>query len=365
MRKPKAPSLAYLEQMTDNVGVIQHARHDVAHRDEGYCLDDNARALLALTYLEEFGVEVEAAARLEPIYASFINGAWNGERRRFRNFMGFDRRWLDEAGSEDSQGRTLHALARARRFGTTPGRRAWADWLFFEALPMTAEFQSPRAVAHAINALVEIDDAAPGRPDIRRKLSELAGWLRSLLLANASPDWYWFEEALAYENALLPAALIAAGVALGDPALRDDGLAALRWIDSLQTAEEGWFRPVGSESFGGKRALPSHFDQQPIEAYATIAACRVAAKAVGGGVWPARAAAVAQWFFGRNDVRAAVYDEGVGACYDGLHRDRPNRNMGAEACLSALMAITLANEMQPCVDGAGSAAHGDERTAAG
>ncbi len=364
MRMLKAPSLAYLEQMTDDVGLIQHARHDVAHREEGYCIDDNARALLALTYFEEFGLEAPNVVRLEPIYASFVNAAWNGERRRFRNFMSYDRRWLDEEGSQDAQGRTLHALARASRYGATPGRRAWADWLFYESLPMAASFGSPRAVAHALNALVEVDAAAPDRPQIRQLLVERAQWLHSLLHANATRDWFWFEPALAYENALLPGALIAAGVALGDDAMREDGVAALRWIDSLQTAEDGWFRPVGTESFGCPKSLPSHFDQQPLEAYATVAACRVASKAVGDGAWTARAATVAQWFFGLNDLGVVVSDVETGACFDGLHSDRANQNRGAEACLSALMAITMAQEAARPAANATFVAHG-QRFAAG
>lgn len=344
-RSPPALSLAYLDQMTDSVGVMQHATHDVANRREGYCVDDNARALLALTYFNEFGCSTAEAQRLEPVYASFVNAAWNGERRRFRNFMGFDRRWLDDGGSEDANGRTLHALARARVHGATPGRRAWADWLFHEALPAMAEFQSPRAAAHVVNALVEFEHSARGRGTIRELLASRANYLRSLLHQNASPDWFWFEEALAYENALLPAALIGAGLALGDVAMREDGLAALRWIDSLQTADDGSFRPIGTESFGSPKSLPSNFDQQPLEAYATIAACRAAATGFGDGGWVARASIVLEWFTGLNDIGAPLYDDGTGACCDGLHRDRVNQNKGAEACLSALMSVAMVNHL--------------------
>lgn len=360
---PPAPSLAHLEQLTDDVGVMQHATHDVPNRNEGYCLDDNARALLALTYLEECGLRMGETDRPQSIYASFVNAAWNGERRRFRNFMGFDRRWLDDEGSEDAQGRALHALARARRYGTTPGRRAWADWLFHEAAPSAADYQSPRAVAHVVNALVEFDGAAPGRADILALLRARADYLRSLLHATASPDWFWFEETLAYENALLPAALIAGAHALGDVAMREDGLAALRWIDSLQTADEGWFRPVGTKSFGTRKSLPQRFDQQPIEAFATIMACRVAAQTVGDGVFAARAAIIYEWFLGRNDVGAALYNEDTGDCCDGLHPDRANQNKGAEACLSALMSAAIVSQMRAVAAKPGISR--DARTASG
>ncbi len=339
----RAP-LAYLQQMTDEVGILQHATMDIPNRHEGYCIDDNARALLAMTQLSEAGRASPVSVRFETIYASFVNGAWNAGNGRFRNFMSFDRRFLDDAGSEDSHGRTMHALAHARQHATSADHRAWADWMFFEALPASDDFVSPRAIAHGVNALCAVDAAAPGRAAVRDRIKSHAHTLHGLLKMYASPDWFWFEDVLAYENALLPSALMSAGRRLGDDQMCEDAVSALTWLSCMQTSEDGWFRPVGTQSYGVSRTLPRRFDQQPIEAYATIAAYGVAAEVDPASGWAAKARGVLRWFEGHNDLGRRLYDPANGSCCDGLHADRENRNKGAESALAALMSYTMVSK---------------------
>ncbi|MEX0645828.1 MAG: glycosyltransferase family 4 protein, partial [Parvularculaceae bacterium] len=181
------PSLAYLERMTDHVGLLQHAVIDVPNRQEGYCIDDNARALMLMTQFSEQGLADESCIRLESIYAAFVQSAWNPEIGRFRNFMSYGGEWLEEQGSEDSQGRTLVALSLARVFGSTPDRRIWADNLFHEASPAAGAFAAPRARAQALNALVFYDQNAPGRRGMRRRIERLANELQPRLPETASP----------------------------------------------------------------------------------------------------------------------------------------------------------------------------------
>jgi hypothetical protein len=154
-----------------------------------------------------------------------------------------------------------------------------------------------------------------------------------------TPDWVWFEEGLAYDNARLPQALIATGLATQTSAYVDAGLRTFRWLMTLQTTSTGHFRPVGTTSFGELRKPPGAFDQQPVEATATIAACLIAWRADGDAEWKAIATRVFFWFFGGNDLSVPLVDSETGSCRDGLHPDRANENRGGESVVSYLLAL--------------------------
>jgi hypothetical protein len=133
---------------------------------------------------------------------------------------------------------------------------------------------------------------------------------------------------------------------MDDPALLDLGLKSLRWLIKLQTSDSGSFRPIGSNGFylrGGKRAL---FDQQPIEAQATVSACIEAYNATSDMFWVAEARRAFEWFLGRNDLGLALYDSTTGGCRDGLHIDRLSQNQGAESTLAFLLALTEMQALQ-------------------
>ena len=268
--------------LCDDTGILQHAVHSVPDRAHGYCVDDNARALLLSSALADSG-DVQLLPEIgTTAFAAFIQHAWNPDTRRFRNFMGYNRQWLEESGSEDSHGRTLWALGECARSDAIPSRRRWAAALFKTALPVVETFSSPRAWAFALLGLdafctIETADAFAG--GMRRLLADR---LVALFLENEREDWLWFEEVLAYDNARLPQALIQTGVATNTPAYIETGLQSLRWLMSIQTASSGCFRPVGSESFGRIHEMPNAFDQQPVEAWATISACLAAYRANGG-----------------------------------------------------------------------------------
>ena len=155
----------------------------------------------------------------------------------------------------------------------------------------------------------------------------------------AAQDWLSFEDVLAYDNARLPQALIQTGLATRTPSYIGVGLRSLRWLNSLQTAPSGCFRPVGTESFGRLRQKPEAFDQQPVEAAATISACLAAARVDSGAEWPAGAMRAFDWFLGQNDLQTPLIDSQTGSGCDGLHRDRPNENKGAESTLSYFLGL--------------------------
>jgi glycosyltransferase involved in cell wall biosynthesis len=330
--------IGHFLSMCDDTGLFQHAVHSVPDRAHGYCVDDNARALLLACALNNPG-ESRLPEILTARFAAFVQHAWNRDTRRFRNFMGFNRSWLEDSGSEDSHGRTLWALGECARRDASPSRRLWASALFAEALSTAETFSSPRAWAFTLLGLssycaVTSDDLRA--QEVRRSLADR---LMSSLAAVETPDWVWFEEGLAYDNARLSQALMLTGMATQTPGYVDAGLRSLRWLMSRQTAPEGHFRPVGTAGFGEIRQQPRAFDQQPVEATASIAACLTAWRANGDAEWEAIATNVFAWFLGRNDLSVALVDLHSGSCCDGLHPDRANENRGGESVVSYLLGL--------------------------
>jgi glycosyltransferase involved in cell wall biosynthesis len=333
---PPPMRLGHLVSMCDDTGLFQHACHSVPNRSHGYCVDDNARALLVSSVLTAPG-EQRVPEALTERFAAFVQHAWNPEARRFRNFMSFARSWLEEIGSEDSHGRTLWALGECARSDISP-RRRWAAELFAEAAPQVESFHSPRAWAFTLlglDACIAVD-ARPYALDLRHRLARR---LMSLLAATETKDWVWFEEQLAYDNARLSQALILTGMSTDTPEYVAAGLRTLRWLMALQTSEEGFFRPVGSKSFGDRRCHPQAFDQQPLEAAATISACLAASRADEDPRWKADAVRAFAWFHGSNDLSCPLVDLETGSCADGLHPDRANENRGGESVVSYLLGL--------------------------
>jgi glycosyltransferase involved in cell wall biosynthesis len=341
-RKPRElppMKLVHLARMTDSTGVFQHAFFSVPNFSEGYCTDDNARAFILAVLLGETGEDPVRVRTLATTAAAFLHHAFDLKTKRFHNHMSFDRRWLDEQGSEDCQGRALWAL------GTVVGRSPFrsfqmmAGQLFALALPALTGFTSPRAWAFGLIGIHEYLRRLSGDSMANQTRETLTRRLMDRFEASAHPDWQWFEEELSYDNAVLAQALIVSGQATGQPAVLERGLQALRWLTEVQVSEKGHFRPIGSNGFyrrGGPRAT---FDQQPVEAHATVSACLEAYRATGDSWWHEQAQRAFDWFIGWNDLGLELYSPGTGGCRDGLHVDRVNRNQGAESTLAFLLSL--------------------------
>lgn len=330
--------LAHFFCMCDDTGLFQHAIHSIPDRAHGYCVDDNARALLVACALNT-GSEQRMPEALTSCFAAFVQHAWNPDTRRFRNFMSFERRWLEDSGSEDSNGRTLWAVGECSRNDPSATRRQWAAALFAEASSIAEDFRSPRAWAFTLLGLDAYCAVTPQDSRAAAMRRMLADRLMSVLAAVETKDWVWFEDVLAYDNARLPQALIATGVSVGVPAYVAAGLRSLRWLMALQRTAAGHFRPVGSQSFGDKHRLPRSFDQQPLEAAAAISACLAAWRADGDARWKSDAQRAFAWFLGSNDLSAPLVDLDTGGCRDGLHPDRVNENRGGESAVSWLLGL--------------------------
>lgn len=333
---PLAPDFSAVERMSDSTGMLQHSIYSVPDRRHGYCIDDNARALILVSRMANMSDEDKD--RWMTVYASFIQYAWNPEAGRFRNFMNFDRTWCEETGSEDSNGRTLWALGVTARDASVRKHRDWAVSMFDLTASLALDLGSPRAQAFAMLGAAAVLEAYPGHTLARTILTRFSGALLALVEEARRPEWQWFEIVLAYDNARLPEALIRAGVALERADLLACGLETLDWIVARQTSPEGRFRAVGTESFGRAYAEPLPFDQQPLEAQATIDACAAAFDATREKRWIEDANRAYRWYLGQNDLDMPLATVQDGGCFDGLMPTGLNRNQGAESILALQLA---------------------------
>jgi glycosyltransferase involved in cell wall biosynthesis len=341
--------LEHLSQMTDSTGIFQHAILTVPNFTEGYCTDDNARAFILTTLLDELSEEPKLVRTLSTTYAAFLNHAFDDKTQRFHNFMSFDRHWLDEQGSEDCQARALWALGVG--VGRSPQRsfQIMAGQLFARALPVVPTFTSPRAWAFSLIGIHEYLRRFGGDRSVSQIRDTLVARLMDIFDRASHPDWPWFEEELSYDNAKLAHALILSGRTNGHQRAFDRGIQALRWLVELQTSENGHFRPIGSNGFYRRGGTRSNFDQQPIEAYAMVSACLEAYRATSDPSWHEQAHRAFDWFLGWNDLGLELHSINTGGCRDALHVDRVNANQGAESTLAFLLSLAEMKLVQNAV----------------
>jgi glycosyltransferase involved in cell wall biosynthesis len=350
--------LSHVNALTDDTGMLQHAIFTIPNRAEGYTTDDNARALIFTVLLAQLGKDSERdkdrVGKSESInpdwpfrYLAFLEHAFHPERKRFRNFLGYDHRWLEDQGSEDSHGRALWALGTLLARSENLGMRGAAGRLLEFSLPAALEFTSPRAWAYTLLGMQEYLNSYPGDRDAQKVRSVLSRRLLEMYESIRGKDWKWFENVLAYGNARLPQALLLVGSACADDRMVSAGLEALDWLLKTQHCETNHhFVPIGSQGFYHQGCEKARFDQQPIEAAGAVSACLQAYRVTGDGRWRSEAWSAFNWFLGDNDLQLPLYDPETGGCRDGLHPDRANQNQGAESTLSFLMALLEMRSLQ-------------------
>ncbi len=333
-------NLDHVMRMTDDTAMLQHAFFSVPRYADGYCVDDNARALMLIALLQEAGWEDGRLVRtLASRYLAFISHAFNPGLGRFRNFMSYERQWREDCGSEDSHGRALWALGTVVGRSADPGRPSLARDLFYAGLPAVAHFSSPRAWAFVLLGVDEYLRACEGETSVQAFGRSIATRLYDLLTRTATPSWPWFEDSVTYCNAHLPQALIASGAWMGADDMIKAGVRSLEWLLTCHGASDGCFAPIGTNGFFPRGGSVAPFDQQPVEAYAMVSAALQAARATGERRWLGEARRAFDWFLGQNDLQQPLYHAGSGGCRDGLHSDRVNENEGAESTLSFLLAL--------------------------
>src|SRR5580658_3109916 len=345
--------LDHIDALTDDTGVLQHAIFTVPNRGEGHTVDDNARALIFTVMLERVGKGQRQEEQLLPVasfsarYLSFLEHGFNPANGRFRNFLGYDRRWNEAAGSEDCHGRAVWALGTVLGRSSDHGLRCAAGRLFELSLPAVVEFYSPRACAYALLGIQEYLDSYSGDRDAQKIRSVLVGRLLAMYESIRRTDWKWCENILAYGNARLPQAMLLIGSACSDDRLVSAGLEALDWLTETQRSEsDRHFVPIGSQGFYRQGGDKARFDQQPLEAAGAVSACLQAHRITGDPRWRKEAWSAFNWFLGDNDLQLPLYDCVTGGCRDGLHPERANENQGAESTLSFLMALLDMSALQ-------------------
>ena len=328
---------SHLMALVDDVGIVQHADGIVPRRSSGYCTDDVARLAIV-------GVGLSRTTGAEPYHGmlvqslSFLRHAWDAERGGMRNFMAYDRRWLDEPHGGDHLGRAAWALGEVVAARSDRALREPSLSQLREMLPALAVQESPRTMAFGVLGLARAGTQALGDAG-GAVLRELAGRLAEQQRANASQDWYWAEDVLAYDNARLPQALIAAGAALGDDSLVREGMRSLTWYAGELGIDDDHVRLVGHRGRRRGEARPGPGDEQPLDAAALVEAEVEAYLATGEAACCHGAVRAFEWFLGRNRLERSVYDFATGGCHDGLGEEDVNRNEGAESTLAYLQAL--------------------------
>jgi uncharacterized protein YyaL (SSP411 family) len=328
------PSLEHLRRLTDDTGLLQHARYTIPYREDGYCTDDNARAVIVTTkYYAQY--QDQQALQLLDRYLAFVLHSQNSDGS-VKNLMNFERTWRKNESGNDALGRVLWALGTVLANPPSPAYLPIAKE-YFENSVVYVEKLSPRGMAYAILGMSDYLMQFPTAGDIKRQMEIAADSLVAQYEKNNFPDWQWFDGALTYDNAILPYALFVAGFTLGNKYLE----VAEKTCEFLlaNTFNGNHFSFIGCQGWykrGGTRAA---FDQQPIEAASIVLMLKAAYDATGDSRFLILQRKAFQWFLGENDLHIPLYDFGTKGCSDGLMSDGANPNQGAESTLSFLLSL--------------------------
>jgi glycosyltransferase involved in cell wall biosynthesis len=327
-------SLAHIKRLTDDTGIIQHASFGIPNLKEGYCLDDNARALLMvlMAYRQK---KDSLALDLSPIYLSYINYMQNKDGT-FRNFLSFSRNFLDEAGSEDSFGRTIWALGYL--IGNAPNDAYFQTGksIFFKASPNFDKLLSVRGIANTMVGISHYLMNNPSDDSMIEKLRNLSYKLIKQYEENSSTDWEWFEPLLAYDNGMLPLALLHSAYILKDSKITETALKTMNFLTEI-TLKQGYFSAIGNEKWYKKGGERSVFAQQPVDALAMVLMYHQAFHLTNDKEYLTKLFTCFMWFLGENDLRMNLFDFETKGCCDGFESYGVNRNQGAESSLAYLI----------------------------
>jgi glycosyltransferase involved in cell wall biosynthesis len=327
-------SLTHVLRLTDDTGIVQHAKYGIPNLKEGYCLDDNARALIMALMAHQRNKSQEAFELL-PVYLSYIHYMQTDDGN-FRNFLSFDRRYLDEVGSEDSFGRTIWALGHLIGCAASNSYREFALEIFQKSFPHFKNLVYLRGMANTIIGISLYLQAVPTDEGMQQELIRLTKPLVDAFNNTASDDWQWFEEGMTYDNAILPLALLHSCEITGNEEVRAVAMKAMAFLDKL-TLSNGYLSPVGNDGWYYRGGTFPTFDQQAIETMAMVLMHFQAYKIFRTPEYIEKMFLSYRWFLGENTLRAPLYDHETKGCCDGLLPTGINRNQGAESTLAYLI----------------------------
>ncbi len=327
-------SLAHMRRLTDDTGLIQHAKFGIPNLTEGYCLDDNSRALiLMLMHYQKF--RNDETEKLFPIYLSYIH-YMQREDGYFRNFLSFNRNYLDERGSEDSFGRTIWSLGYLINAAPNNSYREFGEDLFRKATPHFSELKYIRGIANTIIGLAYYLKTHPSDERIMGELQNLTSRLMNAYKHDKAQSWAWFEEELTYDNAIMPLALLHSTEITGDESVKTIAFEAIAFLEKA-TMSENVFCPVGNDGWYAKGMKKSVYDQQAIETMAMVLLYNQAYNLTKKPEILQKLKSTYEWFLGNNTLRVPLYDFETKGCCDGLQAGKLNRNQGAESTLAYLI----------------------------
>ena len=335
--------LNHLRTLTDDTGILQHALCAIPDRTHGYCTDDNARALVTVMQYHHLYKD-DTVLPLAQTYLAFLHHAFNPKAKRFRNFMSYDRQWLETVGSEESHARAVQALGISTALAPDDTLFAFTTLLFHRGIEAIEAMSSPRAWASAVIGIHAYLSRFDGDTHARRLRASMASRLYELFEQNSKEAWPWCEDVVTYENAKIPHALILSGQWIPHAGMLETGLRSLEWLCGLQLRGDGMVSLIGNDGWLTRAGARARFDQQPIEAAALVQACAEAYRYTRQDVWLERATQFLDWFLGSNVIHAQLYDYHTGGCRDGLHSDGANLNQGAESTLAWLTAALTVDE---------------------
>ncbi len=337
-------SLQHIRRLTDDTGIVQHAKYGIPNLKEGYCLDDNARALLMALMANRQNKD-PVAIELIPIYLSYIHYMQTSQGN-FRNFMSFSRKFLDEQGSEDSFGRTIWALGYLIHRAPNESYQEFGKDLFQRSIQYFGALNHLRGIANTIIGICYYLRRYPGDKDKENTLNQLTNKLLAAWDQHSSPQWPWFEEALTYDNAILPLSLFHAVETVDNERAKEVAKKATQFLEDT-TMEKGYLSLIGSNGWyarGGKRAC---FDQQAIDTMATVRLFYQAYKVTRMHHYMEKMYSSYLWFLGDNELRLPLYDHETKGCYDGLQDAGINQNQGAESTLAYWIShLTVLNALK-------------------
>lgn len=327
-------SLTHLKRLTDDTGIIQHAKFGIPNLKEGYCLDDNARALLmvCMAYKQKRN---SFALELMPVYLSYIHFMQN-EDGTFRNFLGFNRSFLDEVGSEDSFGRTIWVLGYLINHAPNDAYRQAALLIFFNAVPNFMKIKSIRGIANIMIGICYYLKTYPSDTNIKVILTKITDVLLVNFEQNRSENWYWFESLLAYDNGILPLALLHVSQQLDNDKIKEVAFESMDFL-TTHTLKDGHLSVIGNRQWFVKDKERSIYAQQPIDAMAMVLMYHQAFVITQETEYLDKLFTSFMWFLGENDLRMSLYDFETKGCCDGFEEDGVNRNQGAESLLAYLI----------------------------
>ena len=326
--------MAHIKRLTDDTGIIQHAKFGIPNLKEGYCLDDNARALL-MVLMAHHQKKNALALDLAPIYLSYIHYMQN-EDGTFRNFLSFSRNFLDEVGSEDSFGRTIWALGYLLANAPNDAYFQTGKSIFFKAYPNFSKLEAIRSIANTMVGISYYLKSNPHDESMIDLLKELAYKLIMHYDENCTDDWKWFESELTYDNAMLPLALLHAAELINDKKIKHVAFESMEFLNKI-TLKEGYLSIIGNKNWYKKGGERSIFAQQPLDALAMISMLQQAFHLTKNKEYLNKVFLCFMWFLGENDLRINLFDFETNGCCDGLENNGVNRNQGAESTLAYLI----------------------------